>query len=282
MSSSAKHLPDVTVEVPEETKISFAQGVIKNLQDIDSASSQDHIPKLETTFHIARYPLTIDIQTPFKERAVPLTFTPSIGKTFPFSKIKNGTHGALLQKNEAGAAEKLSDYKLQVQVDTTRNTSAQGDMGTRLHAIQQSHTSTDLSPSGKSLGISDTQTNSDHGSKAKYLRQPVWTTPLPSSFHWKTSLSLHVNQDSQAQGSSAQSRISGRTASFRKPYASGVNHLVIDWRSFNKRVNCANKPCFPGVPCESTKHQAFKCGPCPYGYSGDGIQCYGKNFLRGW
>lgn len=281
MSSSAKRLPDVTVEVPGEAKISFAQGVTKNLQDIDSASSQDHIPKLETTFHIARYPLTIDIQTPFKERVVPLSFTPSIGKTFPFSKIKNGTHGALLQKNEAGAAEKLSDYKLQVQVDITRNTSTQDDMGTRLHAIQQSHTSTDLSPSGKPLGISATQTNSDHGSKAKYLRKSLWTTPLPSSFHWKTSFSLRVNQGSQAQGSSVQSRISGRTASFRKPYASGVNHLVIDWRSFNKRDNCANMPCFPGVPCESTKHQAFKCGPCPYGYSGDGIQCYGKNFLRG-
>ncbi|XP_034280364.2 von Willebrand factor D and EGF domain-containing protein [Pantherophis guttatus] len=272
VSSSAKHLPDVTVEVPREAKISFAQGVIKNLQDIDSASSQDHISKLETTFHIARYPLTIDIQTPFEERVVPLTFKPSIGKIFPFSKIKNDTHGALLQKNEAGAAEKLSDYKLQVQVDTTRNTSSQGNMGTRLDAIQQSQTSTDPSPYGKSLGISATQTNSDHGSKAKYSRQPVWTTPLPSSFHWKTSLSLRVNQGSQAQGSSAQSRISGRTASFRKPYASGVNHLVIDWRSFNKRVNCAKKPCFPGVPCESTK--AFKCGPCPYGYSGDGIRCY--------
>ncbi|XP_026576621.1 von Willebrand factor D and EGF domain-containing protein [Pseudonaja textilis] len=274
-SSSAKRLPDVTVEVPGEAKISFAQGVIKNLQGIDSTSSQDHIPKLDTTFHIARYPLTIDIQTPFKERVVPLSFTPSIGRTVPFSKIKNGTRGgALLPKNEAGAAEKPSDYKLQVQVDITRNTSTQQDMGTRLHAIQQSHTSTDLTPSGKSLGISATQTNSDLGSKTKYLRQSVWTTPVPSSFPWKTLFSLRIDQGSQAQRSSMQSRISGRTASFRKPYASGVNHLGVDWRSFNKRVNCANMPCFPGVPCESTKYQTFKCGPCPYGYSGDGIQCY--------
>ncbi|KAM6463667.1 von Willebrand factor D and EGF domain-containing protein-like [Liasis olivaceus] len=281
VSRSTKGLPDVTVEVPGEANISFAQRGIKNLQDIDSTFSQDHIPKLEITFHTARYPLTIDIQTPLKKRVVPLFPISSMRKTFLLSKVKNGTHRVLLhQKSEAGAAEILPDYKLHVQTDIIRNTSLQEDMDARLltarpHAIQQSHTSTDVTSYEKQpLGTSATQTSSDHGFKAKYLRLSVSTTPLPSSFHWKTSFSVRVNQRNQAVGSSVQSRIPGRIASFRKPYASRVNHLAINWRPLSRKVTCANMPCFHGVPCELTNDKAFKCGPCPFGYSGDGIQCY--------
>ncbi|KAK5862118.1 hypothetical protein PBY51_017547 [Eleginops maclovinus] len=38
-------------------------------------------------------------------------------------------------------------------------------------------------------------------------------------------------------------------------------------------VTCADSPCFPGVPCEPTVTGYFKCGRCPYGYTGDGIIC---------
>ncbi|XP_066571629.1 von Willebrand factor D and EGF domain-containing protein isoform X2 [Amia ocellicauda] len=38
-------------------------------------------------------------------------------------------------------------------------------------------------------------------------------------------------------------------------------------------VTCTQSPCYPGVPCEATQTGTFKCGRCPYGYSGDGINC---------
>ncbi|XP_050932344.1 von Willebrand factor D and EGF domain-containing protein [Lates calcarifer] len=49
---------------------------------------------------------------------------------------------------------------------------------------------------------------------------------------------------------------------------SGVN-----WESPSHHVTCADSPCFPGVPCEPTVTGSFRCGRCPYGYTGDGVTC---------
>ena len=59
----------------------------------------------------------------------------------------------------------------------------------------------------------------------------------------------------------------------------------VRWGSTPHHVTCADSPCFPGVPCEPTVSGAFRCGRCPYGYTGDGITCKGtlgpkKAFLR--
>ena len=52
----------------------------------------------------------------------------------------------------------------------------------------------------------------------------------------------------------------------------------IDACTFNRN------PCFRGVNCTDEKAPAnitgFICGPCPSGYSGDGIQCTGKSRLN--
>ncbi|XP_029306710.1 LOW QUALITY PROTEIN: von Willebrand factor D and EGF domain-containing protein [Cottoperca gobio] len=36
---------------------------------------------------------------------------------------------------------------------------------------------------------------------------------------------------------------------------------------------CADRPCFPGVPCEPVMDEGFRCGRCPVGYTGDGRAC---------
>ncbi|XP_068575499.1 von Willebrand factor D and EGF domain-containing protein [Cebidichthys violaceus] len=38
-------------------------------------------------------------------------------------------------------------------------------------------------------------------------------------------------------------------------------------------TTCADRPCFPGVPCEPTADEGFHCGRCPVGYTGDGRAC---------
>ncbi|KAJ8354503.1 hypothetical protein SKAU_G00220700 [Synaphobranchus kaupii] len=38
-------------------------------------------------------------------------------------------------------------------------------------------------------------------------------------------------------------------------------------------ATCADSPCFSGVPCEPSRTGSFKCGRCPYGYTGDGVNC---------
>ena len=38
---------------------------------------------------------------------------------------------------------------------------------------------------------------------------------------------------------------------------------------------CADRPCFPGVPCEPAMDEGFRCGRCPVGYTGDGRACRG-------
>ncbi|XP_059503420.1 von Willebrand factor D and EGF domain-containing protein-like isoform X2 [Stegostoma tigrinum] len=40
-----------------------------------------------------------------------------------------------------------------------------------------------------------------------------------------------------------------------------------------KKMTCADMPCFNGVPCEPTQFGSFKCGRCPFGYTGDGVTC---------
>lgn len=40
-------------------------------------------------------------------------------------------------------------------------------------------------------------------------------------------------------------------------------------------VTCADRPCFPDVPCEPTVDGGFRCGRCPAGYIGDGRACRG-------
>ncbi|GIX87096.1 thrombospondin-4 [Caerostris darwini] len=36
--------------------------------------------------------------------------------------------------------------------------------------------------------------------------------------------------------------------------------------------HCRDSPCYPGVQCADTS-DGFRCGPCPRGYTGDGVSC---------
>ncbi|XP_074539724.1 von Willebrand factor D and EGF domain-containing protein [Halichoeres trimaculatus] len=68
----------------------------------------------------------------------------------------------------------------------------------------------------------------------------------------------------------------GPTVHRSQPSGVDLNHDLttgIRWGSPSHFVTCADAPCFPGVPCEPTVTGSFKCGRCPYGYTGDGVIC---------
>lgn len=54
------------------------------------------------------------------------------------------------------------------------------------------------------------------------------------------------------------------------------------WGVLSHQITCADSPCFPGVPCEPTATGSFRCGHCPYGYTGDGVTCRGSEFIMNY
>ncbi|XP_059826227.1 von Willebrand factor D and EGF domain-containing protein-like isoform X1 [Hypanus sabinus] len=70
-------------------------------------------------------------------------------------------------------------------------------------------------------------------------------------------------------GQPATSALRAVTASQAVSITRFANELV----PMETKVTCADMPCFNGVPCEPTQSGGFKCGRCPFGYTGDGIMC---------
>ncbi|MBN3314432.1 VWDE protein, partial [Atractosteus spatula] len=75
-----------------------------------------------------------------------------------------------------------------------------------------------------------------------------------------------------------------QTTTARRPYTSSFNvatplHTYLTSQISNhlflveKKLTCADMPCFNGVQCEPTQDGGFKCGRCPNGYTGDGRLC---------
>ncbi|XP_069791206.1 von Willebrand factor D and EGF domain-containing protein isoform X3 [Narcine bancroftii] len=55
--------------------------------------------------------------------------------------------------------------------------------------------------------------------------------------------------------------------------AVSIPHIRNEFVPTETKVSCADMPCFTGVPCEPIQHGSFKCGQCPFGYTGDGVTC---------
>ncbi|XP_036070331.1 von Willebrand factor D and EGF domain-containing protein [Oryzias melastigma] len=57
-----------------------------------------------------------------------------------------------------------------------------------------------------------------------------------------------------------------QTSSIREGVRSGTS-------AYKLPVSCSERPCFPGVQCQSSMEGGFRCGRCPVGYTGDGRKC---------
>uniref|UniRef100_A0A670IFZ4 von Willebrand factor D and EGF domains n=2 Tax=Podarcis muralis TaxID=64176 RepID=A0A670IFZ4_PODMU len=289
VSRSTQSVTDVPMKVTGDVKVSSTQDDLKRSNNTDSRLSQVHISKPETTFLTARYPITVDIQPLASERVEPWPQASSVKKLVLNSKLfhrrisldeaKNSTQSLLLhhETTHQGAAQILSHYKIHAQSLARRNVSTEQKLNTRPHADLQTHTSFDGQSFGKkSLGTSHTR--SALAFKAGRPGTSVLATPLATSSHLKATFSGITPQGPiRPAGASTKTRVPVWTSLGRKPHASPANHLglstPIDRLLLEKKVTCADTPCFSGVLCEPTKDRKFRCGPCPFGYSGDGIEC---------
>ncbi|XP_062822787.1 von Willebrand factor D and EGF domain-containing protein [Anolis carolinensis] len=290
-SRSIQSLTEAFVKGTREVKVSSTQGDIKKSQKTNPTGLRVHVPKVEATFAMARYPITVDLPPPTKERVDTLSHTSSVMKLTPDSKLSkssvlsNETKSTILnihphQKRRRipqRVAHIISDYKHNDRSYITGNSSSHQELHARLFTVRprvvgQSHGSFDMLPSRKqSTGTSTMQTVSVRGFKVGQSQTSILTTPFTSSFHLKTAFSGRI----RPAGIFSQSRIPALT---RKPHASAPKHLALS-RPITKsllvrKITCEDMPCFSGVHCEPTKDEAFKCGPCPIGHSGDGIQCH--------
>ncbi|XP_058503446.1 von Willebrand factor D and EGF domain-containing protein isoform X2 [Solea solea] len=137
-----------------------------------------------------------------------------------------------------------------------------------------------------------------HSHISKSNSSQEMTPSLPSSSSSTSSSSSSSSPSSPRQSSDRRTRPESSVSTFsrdRKTTATPLNQTVTrlfastvvrgqpsgaeltpDLSAANVKshhVTCADSPCFPGVPCEPTATGWFRCGRCPYAYTGDGVTC---------
>ncbi|XP_078108298.1 von Willebrand factor D and EGF domain-containing protein [Sander vitreus] len=118
--------------------------------------------------------------------------------------------------------------------------------------IIKSNSSKDMTPTSSSSSSSWPPTSPRRPSDRRRPEATVSSIRTGSSNHRKTT--VHRGQPSEAE-------LSPDLTS------------AVKWGSPSHHVTCADSPCFPGVPCEPTATGSFRCGRCPYGFTGDGVTC---------
>ncbi|CAM2100540.1 unnamed protein product [Caretta caretta] len=288
-----------------DTKGSYQEKVVIKSRNIDSKLSQAQIPRLEHAYLMTRNPTVTDIQSLTLKRRVSQPQASDTRNTDPDSsllqrasshnkvKIKNSTHDLLLLQERSPKAATVrmttqisSDYKLNVRSHAAGTISPHHEKNTSLlvtrpHAVRRIQPTFDFSPGKWSSRIATTKTKPAHAFRTEQPKTSALTAPLTSSFHLRAPFSGMAPQSANfpvLPRTFAQARIPEQRTAIRKSSASRVDHLALSktinrMLHPNKKITCANTPCFNRVQCEPAKDGGFKCGHCLSGYNGDGITC---------
>ncbi|XP_010215300.1 PREDICTED: slit homolog 1 protein-like [Tinamus guttatus] len=123
--------------------------------------------------------------------------------------------------------------------------------------------------------VSKTEPSRDFGTEQQ--RTSPLASPLPSSPHLTaSSFDSAPPRVNPPFGPLFRARLLAQTTAIRKGQDIASDQLELPKPTRGTQHQdafCANTPCFAGVKCEPAKDGAFKCGPCPPGYSGNGTAC---------
>ncbi|XP_067406004.1 von Willebrand factor D and EGF domain-containing protein-like [Emydura macquarii macquarii] len=271
-------------------------------RNIDSKLSQAQMPRLEQTYLMTRnltvtYIQSLLVKRRFSHFQASDTSNTDPDTTLPqrpssHNKIKKRNDLLLLQEPNPKAAtvrmttQVSSDYKLNFKSHVAGNISTPSDKNTSLlvtrpHAARQNQPTFNFSPGKWPSRTASTKTKPAHAFRTDQPRTSALTAPLTSSFHLIAPFSDTAPQSTNFPAfprTFVQVRIPEQTIVIRESYASAVDHLALSKTingllQQNKKITCANTPCFNGVQCETAKDGGFKCGHCPSGYYGDGTTC---------
>uniref|UniRef100_A0A3Q2I337 von Willebrand factor D and EGF domains n=1 Tax=Equus caballus TaxID=9796 RepID=A0A3Q2I337_HORSE len=98
-----------------------------------------------------------------------------------------------------------------------------------------------------------------------------------NSFHGEVKAVIQGTIQTEARGyNSSTNRSTQSYTQYKNEFASSVTRAIAilpEKPGLTKLSTCAESPCFLGVSCVPTTDGHFRCGRCPFGYYGDGINC---------
>ncbi|XP_034877285.1 von Willebrand factor D and EGF domain-containing protein [Mirounga leonina] len=99
----------------------------------------------------------------------------------------------------------------------------------------------------------------------------------PNSSHGEVKDIIQSTIQTEAGGHNSQiNRSAQGFTQYKDGFVSSVTRAITilpEKPGWTKISTCAESPCFLGVSCVPTTDGHFRCGRCPFGYYGDGINC---------
>ncbi|XP_078297984.1 von Willebrand factor D and EGF domain-containing protein isoform X5 [Panthera onca] len=109
------------------------------------------------------------------------------------------------------------------------------------------------------------------------VKHPSSLSINPNSSHGKAKDVIQSTIQTEAGGHNSQiNRSAQGYMQFKDEFTSSVTRAITvlpEKPGWTKTSTCAESPCFLGVSCVPTADGHFRCGRCPFGYYGDGINC---------